>query len=119
MQANHTDRPLRPVCSARRRRWALGGRVSLRLELDDRAIDSLAELISERLQPPPAGSPWMNFNGLVEYTAVPRGTLQNMVADGQIPSHGGRTKIYHRDEVDEALLGYRRAGAGAGLRRVG
>jgi hypothetical protein len=80
--------------------------VTLRLELDEEAIDSLATAISERLQPPPAASPWMNFAALVEYTSIPEGTLRRITGQGRIPSHGGKSKVYHRDEVDQALLNY-------------
>jgi hypothetical protein len=75
----------------------------LRLDLDDSALETLAEQISERLTPLPEASPWMDFAALVEYTSIPAGTLRKMTASGLIPAHGGRTKIYHRDEVDAAL----------------
>ena len=47
-----------------------------------------------------------HFCQLREYTRIPEGTLRKLTAKGTIPSRGGRSKIYHRDEVDEALLGY-------------
>jgi len=78
----------------------------MRLDLDDIAVEALAERISERLTPLPAPSPWMDFEALVEYTSIPAGTLRKLTASGQIPSHGGRSKIYHRDEVDAALRAY-------------
>jgi hypothetical protein len=95
--------------------------VSLRLELDDDALDVIVERLAERLRAEPRGiaSPWMNFEALVEYTQIPEGTLRKLTASGSVPGHSsGRAKIYHRDEVDEALLGYSRRAQSPQLRRV-
>jgi excisionase family DNA binding protein len=37
------------------------------------------------------------------YTRVPAGTFRKWVAAGRIPAHGGRRKLFHRDELDAAL----------------
>jgi excisionase family DNA binding protein len=93
--------------------------VSLRLDFDDETLDALAERIATRIPAAaPAGSPWMNFEALCEYTSIPEGTLRKMSAKGEIPSHGGRVRLYHRDEVDEALLGYSRRKSSPELRRI-
>ncbi len=93
--------------------------MSLRLELADDALDLLVERLADRIQvQPDASSPWMGFGELCEYTRIPAGTLRKITAAGEIPCHGGRTKIYHRDEVDEALLGYSQRTKAAQLRRV-
>lgn len=93
--------------------------VSLRLEIDDETLDDLAERIATRLPAAtPESSPWMTFQALVEYTSIPEGTLREMTAAGKIPRHAGKTKLYHRDEVDEALLGYPRRHQQPALRRV-
>lgn len=91
---------------------------TLRLELSDDALSELAEQLSGLLRPLPAPSPWMNFDALCEYTSIPVGTLRKMSAKGEIPSHGGKAKLYHRDEVDEALLGYSRRKRAPELRRI-
>lgn len=105
---------------SRERRDSEGDPVSLHLELADDALDLLADRLAERLQghPEATASPWMDFEGLCEYAKIPEGTLRKMTAAGEIPSHGGRTRIYHRDEVDEALLGYSRSSQSTHLRRV-
>jgi len=48
-----------------------------------------------------------------------RKTFRKLAACGKIPSHGGRTKLFYRPEVDDALLGYLGpAEDGRKLRRV-
>jgi hypothetical protein len=55
-------------------------------------------------------SPWMSTAEAIEYSALPPGTFRKKAAAGEIPSHGGKTKIFHRAEVDRAL-GYERGTA--------
>jgi hypothetical protein len=50
------------------------------------------------------GSPWMTFEEAVQYTRVPAGTFRKLSADGTFTAHGGKRKIYHRQELDAALL---------------
>jgi hypothetical protein len=88
------------------------------LDLPDEFLDTLVDRLAERLGAQSASPPWMNFDELVEYTRIPEGTLRKLTASGQVPGHGARTKTYHRDEVDEALLGYSRKPRTAQLRRV-
>ncbi len=46
----------------------------------------------------------MTFEEAVEYTRVPAGTFRKLSADGTFTAHGGKRKIYHRQELDAALL---------------
>ncbi len=94
--------------------------MGLHLELDDDAVDTLAVRIAERMQPAlPPPSPWMDFGELVEYTKIPEGTLRKLTAAGRVRGHSsGRAKVYHREEVDEDLLGYSRRQDQSRLRRV-
>jgi len=39
----------------------------------------------------------------IAYTRIPAGTFRKWVAIGRIPAHGGRRKLFHRDERDDAL----------------
>jgi excisionase family DNA binding protein len=63
----------------------------------------LAELVSKGSTP---ASPWLTTSEAAAYTGLPEGTFRKLAACGKIPSHGGRTKIFYRPEIDEALLGY-------------
>jgi hypothetical protein len=65
----------------------------------------LAEQTADRLTALHEGSPWMTFEEAVEYTRVPAGTFRKLSADGTFTAHGGKRKIYHRQELDAALLG--------------
>jgi excisionase family DNA binding protein len=51
-------------------------------------------------------TPWLTTPEAVEYTKLPEGTFRKLAACGKIPSHGGRTKLFYRPEVDQALLDY-------------
>jgi hypothetical protein len=64
----------------------------------------LVEQIADRLPIPHEGSPWMTFEEAVEYARVPAGTFRKLSADGTFTAHGGKRKIYHRQELDAALL---------------
>jgi excisionase family DNA binding protein len=77
--------------------------------------DELAERLAERLAPRLAelvsaesthATPWLTTSQAVAYTGLPEGTFRKLVACGKIPSHGGRSKIFYRSEVDDALLGF-------------
>lgn len=76
--------------------------------LSDGELDEVAELLFERLVPllqaAPLMSPWMRFEEAVAYSRIPAGTFRRLSAMGLIPSHGGRTRLYRRDEIDEAIL---------------
>ncbi len=45
----------------------------------------------------------MTFEEAVEYTKDPCGTIRKMSAEGTFTAHGGKRKVYHRHELDEAL----------------
>src|SRR3954452_3564955 len=64
----------------------------------------VAELVREQLEME-RQSPWMLMEEAIEYTRVPAGTFRKWVAEGRIPGHGGKRKLFHRAELD-AALGY-------------
>jgi len=98
-------------------------------ELWTALTDELAERLAERLAPRMTelvaarlnqNSPWPTTSEAIAYTGLPEGTFRKLVACGKIPSHGGRTRIFYRPEVDHALLGFSGlADEARELRRVG
>jgi excisionase family DNA binding protein len=83
-------------------------RPALRLDLEldlDMLADEVATRVAARLADRIASqaSPWMAMDEAIAYTRIPAGTFRKLVAAGRIPSHGGRRKLFHRDELDAAL----------------
>lgn len=85
------------------------------IEIPDAFLDALANRLASRLVEQMAdqlavpglyeSSPWMTFEEAVEYARVPAGTFRKLSAEGTFTAHGGKRKIYHRQELDTALLG--------------
>ena len=79
----------------------------MRLELDlDQLVDEVATRVAAELADriaSEAPSPWMAMEEAIAYTRVPAGTFRKWVAAGRIPAHGGRRKLFHREELDVAL----------------
>lgn len=72
--------------------------------LDDREAhlaEAIARLVAEKAHP--GGDAWMSKDDAIEYSHVARGTFEKLAADGRIPSHGGKTKVFNRAELDDAL----------------
>jgi hypothetical protein len=86
------------------------------IEIPDDFLDALANRLASRLADRIADqlglaalsedSPWMTFEEAVEYTRVPTGTFRKLSAEGTFTAHGGKRKVYHRQELDAALAGY-------------
>jgi hypothetical protein len=90
------------------------GEVNISHEMWPLLADDLARRIAEHLAPrvvelmserSPDSSPWLTTRQAIAYTGLPEGTFRKLVTCGKIPSHGGRSKIYFRPEIDQALLG--------------
>ncbi len=94
------------------------------IEVPDTLLDALADrlaaMVADRLTVLPGSptSPWMTFEDVAAYTKIPRGTLRKLSADGTFKAHGGKRKLYHRDEVDAALLGVSGGAARSSRRRA-
>jgi hypothetical protein len=82
----------------------------MQVEVPDALLDALADRlaskVADRLAIPqlPSVSPWMTFEELAIYTKIAKGTLRKLGAEGTFEAHGGKRKLYHREEVDAALL---------------
>jgi hypothetical protein len=76
--------------------------------LADRLVLLLADRMAGQFDSPARSesSPWMTFEEAVEYTRVPEGTFRKLSADGTFTAHGGKRKVYHRQELDTALADY-------------
>jgi hypothetical protein len=78
--------------------------VPLTVELD---ADALAEAIAAKVRAvlsEEVQSPWLTKAEAIDYTRIRTGTFEEMAADGRLPSHGGKTKVFFRPELDAALL---------------
>jgi excisionase family DNA binding protein len=81
---------------------------ALLAELDDRALDRLAELLAPRLiarfdqRSPP--SPWLNAEEAARYLACSRGRLYDLVQLGKLePRRDGRRLVFRRSDLDDYL----------------
>lgn len=73
-------------------------------EVAARVADQLATEVGRLLTETRGSGPWLTTAEAIKYTALPEGTFRKLAACGKIPSHGGRSKIFYRPEVDQALL---------------
>jgi hypothetical protein len=96
---------LESICAAVSPGWVPGVFLDA---LADRLAPRLADRMAGQLGLPALseGSPWMTFEEAVEYTRVPTGTFRKLSADGIFPAHGGKRRVYHRQELDSALADY-------------
>lgn len=72
-------------------------------------IEGVARRVADLVQDRAANdreTPWMLMDEAIAYSRVPAGTFRKWVAEGRIPAHGGKRKLFHRAELD-AALGYR------------
>ena len=82
-------------------------------EAVDALVDSISELVTKRIASRlgdhlaewgRTASPWLTTDEAITYSRLPEGTFRKLAACGKIPSHGGRSKIFYRPEVDQALM---------------
>ena len=86
----------------------------LRKELAREVAQEVARELRDELG---SSSPWMSTQEAIAYSRLPAGTFRKKAASGEIPSHGGKTKVFHKAEIDRAL-GYIGGGDAMALRRV-
>ena len=82
-------------------------------ELDDRALDQLAELLAPRLaeRTSAAASPWLDVDEAAAYIrAGSRQRIYDLVHSGALqPDRDGRRLLFHRDVLDLYLTRGREA----------
>lgn len=80
--------------------------------LPDEWVSGLADAIYSRLADrlgDDTSSPWKNTSEAIEYTRIPEGTFRKLAAARAIPSHGGRTRIFHRNDLDRLVREFERS----------
>lgn len=73
-------------------------------EVAARVAEQLAPQLAQMVSETHGAGPWLTTAEAVKYTGLPDGTFRKLAACGKIPSHGGRSKIFFRPEIDQALL---------------
>ena len=73
-------------------------------ELASRVADQLALQLAKVVSESHGPGPWLTTAEAIKYMGLPDGTFRKLAACGKIPSHGGRSKIFFRPEIDQALL---------------
>jgi hypothetical protein len=80
--------------------------------LPDDWIEQIADAIHSRIAARLGDSdtsPWKNTPEAIEYTRIPEGTFRKLAAARAIPSHGGRTRIFHRNDLDRLVREFERS----------
>lgn len=49
------------------------------------------------------GPTWLTKDEALAHSKIPKGTFEKLAAEGRIPSHGGKTKVFNRQELDKAI----------------
>jgi excisionase family DNA binding protein len=81
--------------------------MNLRLELDDAALDQLADKLAARLADRLGanGSPWLGAQDAADYLGCSLSRVRKLTMTGELPVHrdGSRT-LYRRDDLDGFIL---------------
>jgi excisionase family DNA binding protein len=78
-------------------------RCELTLLAPTELLESLAELVAERLPAKRPESPWLDFEGARAYLRFSRDQLYKLTAARAIPfrkKRGGQGLLFHREELD-------------------
>lgn len=92
--------------------------VTIRLEVDDRVLSSLADRVADKLavllapHGAPAATPWMSAQAAADYIGCSLSRVRKLTMLGDLPTHrdGGRV-LYRRDDLDAYI---RSGGASTG-----
>ena len=92
--------------------------VTIRIELDDRVLDVLADRLAERLAvqaSPPASAtatPWLSAQAAADYIGCSLSRVRKLTMLGDLPTHrDGARVLYRRDDLDAYI---RSGGASTG-----
>lgn len=73
-------------------------------ELDDAALDRLAQLLAPRLSIGDATTPWLTVDEAAERIRGTRQRVYDLVHQGRLqPARDGRRVLFHRDDIDRYL----------------
>jgi excisionase family DNA binding protein len=77
--------------------------VSLSINLDDQALDALADALAERVAVRlGSGSPWLTAAETAEYLRCPVSRVRKLTSTAEIPCHrDGRRVLYRREDLDQ------------------
>ena len=94
-------------------------RCELTLLAPTQLLESLAELVAERLPGQSPESPWLDFEGARAYLRFSRDQLYKLTAAKAIPfrkKRGGQGLLFHREELDRWIeAAYEPTGCSTGV----
>ena len=92
--------------------------VTIRIELDDRVLDMLADRLADKLavhRAPPGAltpTPWMSAQAAADYIGCSLSRVRKLTMLGDLPTHrDGARVLYRRDDLDAYI---RSGGASTG-----
>jgi hypothetical protein len=70
-------------------------------------VDEIASEVADRIRDDLTQEPKavLNKQEAIEFTRLAKGTFEKRAADGTFRGHGGKTKVYLRKELEEAIKG--------------
>jgi excisionase family DNA binding protein len=95
-----------PVASVSRVRGLSPAGDALRVELilTGTQLDLIADGVAERLQPPPAPSPWLNTKQAAAYLACKPDRIHDLCQLGRLHPHkDGSRSLFRREDLDACL----------------
>lgn len=79
----------------------------MKIDVPEEFIRALAEELAAKLDMRGAvgavPTPWYSTPEAIAYTRLPEGTFRQHAAKGIFPSEGGRSKVFHRDDLDRGI----------------
>jgi excisionase family DNA binding protein len=80
------------------------GSLTVDLRLTPDQLDALADAVAARLQPAPAGTPWLDTEQAADYLAAKPSRIHDLVGLGKLaPRRDGRRLLFKRSDLDAYL----------------